>query len=110
MSRRLRHALIALNVVFIWVVVGLVAGTSGVQATAGPSAGSLSSAPGGERHHYAISARVRPLLLFWISRSGVGDAVVTKRRGPSETGYSLLIGYGFAQDVPHPSQHDLPGQ
>ena len=31
-----------------------------------------------QRHHYAIAARVRPLLLFWIGRSGVGDAVVTQ--------------------------------
>ena len=45
-----------------------------------------------ERHHYSMSARVRPLLVFWISRSGVGDAVVTKRRGPDQSGYSLLIG------------------
>jgi hypothetical protein len=31
-------------------------------------------------------------LVFWISRSGIGDAVVTKWQGPSEAGYSLLIG------------------
>ena len=64
----------------------------GVHANAASSAASPSSGSSGERHHYAISARVRPLLVFWISRSGVGDAVVTKRQGPSETGYSLLIG------------------
>ena len=45
-----------------------------------------------ERHHYTIAARVRPLLVFWISRSGVGDAVVTRRRAPGEASYSLLIG------------------
>jgi len=45
-----------------------------------------------ERHHYTIGARVRPLLVFWISRSGVGDAVVTRRRAPGEASYSLLIG------------------
>jgi len=88
MTRRLTLALAALNLV----LVGVAVGTSGVQATAGPSAASLLSGSSGERHHYAISARVRPLLLFWISRSGVGDAVVTKRRGSNETGYSLLIG------------------
>jgi hypothetical protein len=64
----------------------------GVHANAASSAASPSSGSSGERHHYSISARVRPLLVFWISRSGVGDAVVTKRQGPSETGYSLLIG------------------
>jgi len=45
-----------------------------------------------ERHHYRIGARVRPLLLFWISRNDVGDAIVTRRRGPGESAYSLLIG------------------
>ena len=47
-----------------------------------------------ERHHYTIGARVRPLLVFWITRSDVGDAIVTRRRGPGpgEAVYSLLIG------------------
>jgi hypothetical protein len=45
-----------------------------------------------ERHHYSITARVRPLLVFWLSRSGVGDAVVTRGRAPGEARYSLLIG------------------
>jgi len=39
-----------------------------------------------------MNARVRPLLLFWITSSDVGDAVVTKRHGPDQSGYSLLIG------------------
>jgi hypothetical protein len=30
--------------------------------------------------------------MFWIGRSGIGEAVVTKRQGPSEAEYSLLIG------------------
>ncbi len=45
-----------------------------------------------ERHHYTIGARVRPLLVFWITRNDVGDAIVTRRRGPGEAAYSLLIG------------------
>jgi hypothetical protein len=45
-----------------------------------------------ERHHYMMSARVRPLLLFWIGRSNVGDAIVTRAATPDETRYSLLIG------------------
>jgi hypothetical protein len=45
-----------------------------------------------ERHHYLMSARVRPLLLFWIGRSNVGDAIVTRAALPDETRYSLLIG------------------
>src|SRR5262249_37344080 len=44
-----------------------------------------------ERHHYSITARVRPFVLFWISRSGVGDAIVTRQRS-SGASYSLLIG------------------
>jgi hypothetical protein len=50
------------------------------------------SAPASERHHYVMSARVRPLLLFWIGRSNVGDAIVTRAVTPLETRYSLLIG------------------
>jgi len=49
-------------------------------------------AAGAERHHYRITARVRPLVVFWITRDGVGDAVVTRSRGVGETRYSLLIG------------------
>jgi hypothetical protein len=45
-----------------------------------------------ERHHYSIAARVRPLLVFWIGRSGVGDAIVTRRLSPDEATYALLIG------------------
>jgi len=45
-----------------------------------------------EQYHYSMTARVRPLLLFWISRSGVGDATVTRQRAPEQTRYSLLIG------------------
>ena len=45
-----------------------------------------------ERHHYTVGARVRPLPVFWISRSGVGDAIVTRRVAPGEADYALLIG------------------
>lgn len=45
-----------------------------------------------EQYHYSMTARIRPLLLFWISRSGVGDATVTRQRTPEHTRYSLLIG------------------
>jgi len=60
-----------------------------------PSVAAVSGAvPSGssERHHYSIAARVRPLLVFWISRSGVGDAIVTRRVAPGESDYALLIG------------------
>jgi hypothetical protein len=56
-----------------------------------PAAGA--AAPGTiERHHYMMSARVRPLVLFWIGRSNVGDAIVTRAATPQEARYSLLIG------------------
>ena len=45
-----------------------------------------------ERHHYVMSARVRPLLLFWIGRSNVGDAIVTRAATPNEARYAFLIG------------------
>jgi hypothetical protein len=64
----------------------------GIPANAGPSSPGPSSDATVERHHYSIRARIRPLLVFWISRSGVGEAVVTKRQGSGEAGYSLLIG------------------
>jgi len=62
------------------------AGTASAPGPASPSTVAV------ERHHYSLSARVRPLLVFWVRCSDVGDAVVTKRRGPDQSGYSLLIG------------------
>lgn len=64
----------------------------GIPAKAGSSFTGASSGPNVQRHHYSIAARIRPLIVFWIGRSGVGEAVMTKREGPSEAGYSLLIG------------------
>jgi len=76
--------------------VGLIA--IGVDLAADPRVAS-SAAPASvtlpgtiERHHYSVAARVRPLLVFWISRSGVGDAIVTRRVSPGEAEYALLIG------------------
>jgi len=73
---------------------------SAAQGSAVPTRASAQSelaagafAPGmSERHHYVMSARVRPLLLFWIGRSNVGDAIVTRAAAPHEARYSLLIG------------------
>jgi hypothetical protein len=56
-----------------------------------PAAGAPASGTT-ERHHYVMNARVRPLLLFWIGRSNVGDAIVTRAIAPHEARYSLLIG------------------
>jgi len=55
-----------------------------------PAAGAPAAATTG-RHHYMMSARVRPLM-FWIGRSNVGDAIVTRAVAPHEASYSLLIG------------------
>ncbi len=79
-------------------VAALVSGTQGeavtARAAAEPSlpAAALPSEGLIERHHYMMSARVRPLLLFWIGRSNVGDAIVTRAATPHEVRYSLLIG------------------
>jgi hypothetical protein len=43
-------------------------------------------------HRYRVDARVRPLL-FWISKSDIGDGRLTWRQGPDGTyGYELLVG------------------
>ena len=78
-------------------VVALLSGAKGstVSALAPVRGEPIAGAPGPcttERHHYTMSARVRPLLLFWIGRSNVGDAIVTRAAAPLETRYSLLIG------------------
>jgi len=65
---------------------------SGAPIEAGRPAADLPSDVSVERHHYSIGARIRPLLVFWIGRSGIGDAIVTKHLGPDEAAYSLLIG------------------
>lgn len=77
----------------------LAASALGVDLGADPRAASSPAPAGGavtsgtlERHHYSIAARVRPLLVFWIDRSGVGDAIVTRRLSPGEATYALLIG------------------
>jgi len=57
-----------------------------------PTADVEPAASAATRHHYTISARVRPLVLFWITRSNVGDAVVERTRAPEQATYSLLIG------------------
>src|SRR6059036_364884 len=80
-----------LRVVLI-VVVAALAVHSDLFADRVVTAPSSSVHSGAERHHYTIAARVRPLVVFWISRTGVGDAVVTRRRAPGEAHYSLLIG------------------
>jgi hypothetical protein len=45
----------------------------------------------GQRHHYTVGARVRPLL-FWIGKDDVGDAVITTKREADAAAYALLIG------------------
>ena len=45
----------------------------------------------GQRHHYTVGARVRPLL-FWIGKDNVGDAVIARKRDSAAASYALLIG------------------
>ena len=81
----------------VLVVAALLSGAQGSAVSAGAAGGSLPAAgapaPGTTgRHHYTMSARVRPLLVFWIGRANVGDAIVTRDATPHEARYSLLIG------------------
>jgi hypothetical protein len=74
-----------------------------------------------ERHHYSIDARVRPLIMFWITSHDVGDAEVTRRHEKNGAGYSLLIGsdperaprainrWGYLAEDVHGAQADLVG-
>jgi hypothetical protein len=87
-TRRLATALV------IAAVTGFQGGFETAVRAADEVAGSPPKALDGrvERYHYSVAARIRPLLVFWLSRSGVGDAVVTRQRAPGEASYSLLIG------------------
>jgi hypothetical protein len=71
---------------------GVEAGADRPIESSWPAERSAVSAGTIERHHYSIAARVRPLLVFWIGRSGVGDAIVTRRVSAGEADYALLIG------------------
>jgi hypothetical protein len=58
-----------------------------------PQAGGREAGTAGtETHHYTIAVRVRPLVLFWLTRNDVGDAVMTRQWAPGQRSYSLLIG------------------
>jgi hypothetical protein len=66
-----------------------------VAASVSPRLGASSDAPRPsalETHHYSIAVRVRPLVLFWITKADVGDAIVTREQAPDGSAYSLLIG------------------
>jgi hypothetical protein len=87
-----RHPRISATLVIglIGVAAALSADSRPATTTALPGAALASGAI--ERHHYSVAARIRPLLVFWISRTGVGDAIVTRRVSPGEAEYALLIG------------------
>ena len=78
---------------------GLIAVAATALALAVPAAPRAERAPelaalaltNGQRHHYTIGARVRPLL-FWIGKDDVGDAVVARKRDNDAASYALLIG------------------
>ena len=77
----------------------LIAVAATVLALAVPAAPRAERAPeaaalaltNGQRHHYTIGARVRPLL-FWMGKDDVGDAVVARKRDNDAASYALLIG------------------
>ncbi len=43
-------------------------------------------------YHYSLTARVRPLLVFWITRPGVGIARIVRGQDAGARSYELLIG------------------
>src|SRR5258707_1039357 len=43
------------------------------------TAATVLAAPGGQRHHYPLGARVRPLL-FWLGQNHAGDANLAKKQ------------------------------
>ena len=56
-------------------------------------------------HRYTVTARIRPLLLFWISRDNVGEAVLRWRAGGQDhLGFELLIGSDPARTPRHVNQ------
>src|SRR6478735_3529644 len=63
-----------------------------VPVRAGEATAPPPSRVGLQRHHYVMNARVRPLLLFWIARENVGDAVIARFAEAGRSKYSLLIG------------------
>jgi hypothetical protein len=87
-----RRAGAALAVALIAIGVDLTASRRAIPSAEPASIALASGTETFERHHYSLAARVRPLLIFWISRSGVGDAIVTRRVSPGEAEYALLIG------------------
>jgi hypothetical protein len=88
MTRRRFAAALAVALISVG---GDLAADPRVVSSGAPTSGAATSGSF-ERHHYSIAARVRPLLVFWIGRSGVGDAIVTRRLSPGEATYALLIG------------------
>jgi len=81
-----RHRIAAALAVALMYLGVILAADSRVASSGTPTGNSV------ERHHYSIAARVRPLVVFWISRNGVGDAIVTRHVAPGEATYALLIG------------------
>jgi len=71
--------------------IALVALLAGAPRADGPAAAPSIARTQGQRHHYTIGARIRPLL-FWIGKDDVGDAVLAKKHDGDAIGYSLLIG------------------
>jgi hypothetical protein len=73
--------------------VGLLAGPHPPQASLSEQAVTLYGLPVVTEHRYRMSAKIRPLLLFWIGRDNVGGARLRWRRGENgDRGYDLLIG------------------
>jgi hypothetical protein len=78
------------RLVFVAATVLAIALPAAPRAERAPHVAAL-SLTNGQRHHYTIGARVRPLL-FWIGKDDVGDAVLARKRDSDAASYALLIG------------------
>jgi hypothetical protein len=84
------------SLVLALVLVALVAIPSGAWPPARAprlSPASRQPAAGSIERRYRMAARIRPLLVFWITRENVGGArIVWLRRDDGMRGWELLIG------------------
>jgi hypothetical protein len=95
-------------IVLLLVALSSAARTANGQPERGQGSGPL--APGRmlpvvAEHHYTVTARIRPLLFFWISRDNVGEASLKWRAGAGkQLGFELLIGSDPARAPRHVKQ------
>jgi hypothetical protein len=75
---------------FVVAVALAIVGQTAPRAEDAPRAAAVALTTG-QRHHYTIGGRVRPLL-FWMGKEDVGDAVIATHHDAESSAYALLIG------------------